>query len=142
MIERIPQRSEDDCVICVVAMVMGAPYSYEKMLIDSQPYKKTCTDGTSIAWWERYLVDKGFQIQRCLTSSLHLFPATRGVVGILGMDMPHLKRGHLVAVDECGIIDPADNAPDHVSIPEYFRARRAQGVVFQDDFLAVRLKSR
>jgi len=29
MMERISQRTEDDCVICVLAMVMGPPYNYE-----------------------------------------------------------------------------------------------------------------
>jgi hypothetical protein len=35
MIIRIPQRTQDDCVICTLAMVMGPPYSYERVVAES-----------------------------------------------------------------------------------------------------------
>ena len=38
------------------------------------------------------------------------------VVGMLGMDIPHLNLGHIVAVDELGVVDPADNAHNHVPL--------------------------
>jgi hypothetical protein len=40
MIVRIQQRSKDDCAICAVAMVMGSPYSYERVQSDSNKYSK------------------------------------------------------------------------------------------------------
>jgi hypothetical protein len=39
--EKISQRTEDDCVVCVLAMVMGQPYTYERVLQDSKKYPKT-----------------------------------------------------------------------------------------------------
>jgi hypothetical protein len=38
MIRRIPQRTKDDRAICTVAMVMGLPYSYDRVLEDSHKY--------------------------------------------------------------------------------------------------------
>ena len=52
MITRIPQRTKDDCTICVVAMVMGPPYTYERVLEDSSKYPKSTADGKFPAWWE------------------------------------------------------------------------------------------
>jgi len=34
MITRIPQRTKNDRALCAVAMVMGHPYSYERVLQD------------------------------------------------------------------------------------------------------------
>ena len=30
---------------------------------------------------------------------------------MLGMDIPHLNRGHIVAVDEIGVVDPQTMLP-------------------------------
>ena len=57
---------------------------------------------------------------------------------MLGMDIPHLNRGHIVAVDEFGVVDPADNAPDHVPLDVYVRNRLQDAVVFHTEWLAVR----
>jgi hypothetical protein len=40
MIVRISQRTQDDCAICTVAMAMGSPYSYERVLADNVKYPK------------------------------------------------------------------------------------------------------
>lgn len=139
MIVRIPQRSQDDCVICAVAMVMGSPYSYERVLADSIKYEKISSEGKFIAWWEPYIHDEGYQGMYCRFDGLHALWQYGGtVLGMLGMDIPHLKRGHIVAVDEFGVVDPADNAPDHVSIEDYVRNRIQDGVVFHKEWLAVR----
>ena len=61
------------------------------------------------------------------------------VVGILGMDIPHLASGHLVAVDELGVVDPSTGAPPHVPLQEYIPSRLLDGVRFHDEWLAVRL---
>jgi hypothetical protein len=54
------------------------------------------------------------------------------------MDIPHLKVMHIVAVDELGVVDPADGAPDNIYIPEYVLNRLHDAVVVHDEWLAVR----
>jgi len=138
MIKRIAQRKKEDCAICAVAMVMGEPFSYERVLRDSARYPAETEDGKFQAWWERYLADEGFQCVYRPFADLHQLPAFGGrVLGILVMMVPHLKMGHVVAVDEVGIIDPADNAPDHVEIGEYVVNRLGEGFKFDEVFLAV-----
>jgi hypothetical protein len=61
MVKRIPQRTMEDCSICVLAMGMGGPYDYERVLRDSAKYQATAGNGKFLAWWERYLADEGFQ---------------------------------------------------------------------------------
>lgn len=141
MIVRIPQRSKDDCVICAVAMVMGPPYTYERVLVDSVKYPKITKDGKFLAWWELYLRDEGFECVYCRFNGLYALSDCAGaVVGLLGMDVPHLQRGHIVAVDELGVVDPADNAPDHIHLADYVCGRLPDGVVFHTEWLAVRKK--
>jgi len=41
--------------------------------------------------------------------------------------IPHLQMTHIVAVDELGVIDHADKAPDHVPVAEYLRNRKQDG---------------
>lgn len=139
MIIRIPQRGQDDCVICTVAMVMGPPYGYERVLADSVKYPKISSEGKFSAWWETYFRDEGFESRYCHFEglrALHLYGGA--VVGLLGMDIPYLRRGHVVAVDELGVVDPADNAPDHVALDAYVHNRLRDGVVFHTEWLAVR----
>src|ERR1039457_1146874 len=62
MMEKISQRTKDDCTICVLAMVMGPPYSYERILEDSKKYPKTDDEGHGLAWWKDYLKDEGFEV--------------------------------------------------------------------------------
>ena len=138
MIIRIPQRGQDDCVICTVAMVMGLPYSYERVLADSSKYPHYA-DGKYSAWWETYLHDEGFENTYCKFDGLCALGQYGGVVvGMLGMDIPRLNRGHVVAIDENGVVDPADNAPDHVPLDHYVWNRKQDGVVFHPEWLAVR----
>jgi hypothetical protein len=49
------------------------------------------------------------------------------------MSVPHLKRGHIVAVDRMGIVDPVAGAPDHETLERYILIRKSQGVVFDDE---------
>jgi hypothetical protein len=139
MISRIPQRTEDDCFICTVAMIMGPPYSYERVEQDSARYAKVAPDGKFMAWWELYLRDERFEACYCKFDGLYALTQYRGsVVGMLGMDIPRLRRGHMVAVDELGVVDPADNAPDHVPIQDYILSRLPDGVLLHKEWLAVR----
>jgi hypothetical protein len=138
MISRIPQRSKTDCVICVTAMIMGPSYSYERILQDSTKYPKVLANGKFYPWWEKYLQDEGYRV--CYRPFLDVYQLARfrgSVVGLLAMDIPHLQWSHIVCVDEIGIIDPADGAPDHIDIGQYVLERRAQCAFFHDEFLAV-----
>jgi hypothetical protein len=142
LITRIPQRAKDDCAICVVAMVMGSPYTYERVLHDSHKYPKVSSDGKFPEWWATYLHDEGFDACYCRFNGLHALPDFRGnVLGMLAMDIPHLKAAHIVAVDEIGVVDPADNASDHIPLLEYVLNRVNGGAVFHDEWLAVRKPS-
>jgi hypothetical protein len=117
MVKRIPQRTQDDCVICVLAMVMGPPYSYERVLQGNRKYTKVNPDGSFPAWWETYLRDEGFIADYFPFDNLYALPNLAGsVVGILGMDIPHLNATHAVAIDEMGVVDPAENAPNHTPL--------------------------
>jgi hypothetical protein len=139
MIVRIPQRTQDDCAICTVAMVMGPPYSYERVLADSANYPKISADGKFYAWWESYIREEGFESIYCHFNGLHALGQYGGAVaGMLGMDIPHLRSMHIVAVDELGVVDPADNAPDHVQLDYYVWNRKHDGAVFHTEWLAVR----
>jgi hypothetical protein len=56
-----------------------------------------------------YFRDEGFDSNYCHFGGLYALEQQGGsVVGMLGMDIPHLHPGHLVAVDELGVVDPAD----------------------------------
>jgi hypothetical protein len=139
MIVRIPQRTQDDCAICTVAMVMGPPYSYERVLAESGRFPKLSSEGKFFAWWETYFRDEGFDGAYCRFDGLRALGLYGGdVVGMLGMDIPHLNRGHIVAVDEIGVVDPADNAPDHVPLDHYVWNRKQDGVIFHTEWLAIR----
>ncbi len=101
MIERVPQRTQTDCAICVVAMVMAHPYTNERVLNDSIKYAKVSDDGKFYAWWEPYIRDEGFRTVYRPFLDVYELPQFAGrVVGLLGMDLPPLKAGHIVAVDE------------------------------------------
>jgi hypothetical protein len=135
MIVRIPQRSQDDCAICTVAMVMGPPYSYERVLADSNRYPKVSSDGKFLSWWESYFYDEGYEGMYCRFDGIYALKDYGGtIVGMLGMDLPHLKMMHIVAVDEIGVVDPADNAPDHVPLGEYLQNRAQDGAIFHNQF--------
>lgn len=118
---------------------MGPPYNYDRVLFDSDRYLKATPEGKFSAWWETYLRDEGFENTYCHFGGLFALRECAGtVVRMLGMDIPHLRSGHIVAVDEWGVIDPADNAPDHVPLMEYLSNRRQDGVVFHTERLAVK----
>jgi hypothetical protein len=139
MIDRIAQRTKDDCAICTVAMVMGEPYTYERVLTESAEFPMRTDGGKFLAWWEPYLARERFEKAYRPFLDLYQLPRSNGNVrGILGMEVSHLRKRHVVAVDELGIIDPADGAPDHIDIQEYVLSRLPQGFRFDDEFLAVR----
>jgi hypothetical protein len=139
MILRIPQRGMMDCAICAVAMVMGPPYSYERVAADSARYEHVTREGKFHEWWVPYLQHEGFAVCFRPASDLSALGQFGGtVVGLFGMTIPHVRMRHVVAVDALGVVDPADNFPDYVALSEYAHGRVGQGVVFDDEFLAVK----
>jgi hypothetical protein len=123
----------------ITTALLGSEYSYERVLKDSHGYRQVNADGTFSAWWETYFQHEGLAGCYCAFAGLSSLPDFRGtILGMLGMEVPHLRVGHLVAVDEVGVVDPADNAPDHVPLAQYIRSRLLDGVVFQDIWLGVR----
>ena len=139
MLARIGQRTKADCSICVTAMVTGL--SYEQVVADSARYETVSPEGKFYAWWEPYLRDLGFRFAYRPFMDLYKLQAFRGsTVGILGLSFPHLKAGHVVAVDEIGVIDPADGGLEHMTIQEHILSRRRDGAEFHEEFLAVELR--
>jgi|SRR5271165_2907056 len=97
MIIRILQRAKDDCAICVVAMIMGPPYSYERVREHSRKYPQTTPDGIFSAWWETYLRVEGFDVCYCRIDGLQALAYYGGeILGMLGMDVPRLRAAHIV----------------------------------------------
>jgi hypothetical protein len=138
MIRRIAQRQQNDCAICVVAMLMQPFHDYDRVCIESSKYEKNAPGGKFYTWWESYLTDNGFRLCYRPFMDLYEIPRFGGlVVGVLGIDMPQLRYSHIVCVDEIGVVDPADGAPDHSELAEYVLSRCAQGAIFHKEFLAV-----
>jgi hypothetical protein len=52
-----------------------------------------------LSWWESYFNDEGFDGMYCRFGGLYALDQYGGsIVGMLGMDIPHLKMMHIVAV--------------------------------------------
>jgi hypothetical protein len=84
MITHIPQRAMPDCAICTLAMVMGGPYGYERVLTDSAKYPQQTNNGKFYPWWNRYLNDEGFLTRYRPFNDVYALPHYGGaVVGIL-----------------------------------------------------------
>ncbi len=117
---------------------MGDPYTYERVLHDSASFPAVSADGKFPAWWEGYLSNNGFQLTYRRFLDLYDLPRFGGsVVGLLHMTHHRLRKGHIVAVDELGIVDPADGAGDHIEIQDYILSRLEDGFVFDNEFLAI-----
>jgi hypothetical protein len=143
MLMRVSQRTDDDCTIAVVATVMGPPYAYDRVAADRQRYRLFNSDGTVSAWWETYLRDSDFPNEYRPLRQLLQLVSSGTVVGIL-MLAPQFagQRGHMVAIDECGFINPSTGWPDRVrSLRELVQECGRLGYEYQpeQDFLAVNI---
>ena len=131
MMERISQRTEDDCVICVLAMVMGPPYNYERVLQDSKKYRRTDDQGRTVAWWKNYLEHEGFEVEHTPLSDLISFSDLASLPensrAMLVFRMPHLKIGHVVAIDRCGVIDPQDHPAEYRGVDDFCGIFKIEG---------------
>ncbi len=123
MMEKISQRTEDDCVVCVLAMVMGPPYTYERVLEDSKKYPRRDVEGRTIAWWIDYLKNKGFEIELRPLLDLRSFSDLASIPedsrAMLVFQIPHMKMGHIVAIDRFGVIDPQERPAEYRSVLDF-----------------------
>lgn len=110
MMEPLTQRTEDDCTICAVAMVMGTPYTYERVAEDRKKYALKDGEGRSLPWWRDYLRDEGFEVEYPSLTDLRRFSdfeaLPEGSRAMLVFQVPVRGSGHIVAIDEQGVIDP------------------------------------
>jgi hypothetical protein len=141
MLIRVPQRTEDDCTIAVLATVMGLPYTYERVLADGLRYPRFNSDGSFSAWYETYLRDSGFPNEYRSLRHLAQAVSSGNEVGIL-MLFPNFagQQAHVVAIDECGFINPSTGWPDRIgSLQELIQEYRRLGYEYtpDKDFLAV-----
>jgi hypothetical protein len=129
--ERISQRSQDDCAVCAVAMVIGPPYTYERVLRDSEKYPRTDSDGHFLAWWKDYLSDEGFEAEHMPFSDARSFSDLISIPedsrAMLVFQIPHLRTGHVVAIDQSGVIDPQDDPAEYRSVDDFCSIFRIEG---------------
>lgn len=120
-------------------MVMGYPFTYERVLQDSNRYEWSDTNGKSVAWWEPYLASNGFQTIYRPLNYLSRLASFDGTVTALIVLQSHLMRaGHIVAADEFGIVDPGTGSPERMSLADLTVKYAPFGFEFDSDFLAVR----
>lgn len=138
ILERVPQRSRHDCAICAVAMVLGC--AYERVEAD----RATLTQfDDKTAWWEHYLLDAGCpNVYRPLAEIGALLVADTPMVGLLAMESRRLQAGHVVALDQVGVLDPSDGFPEHMSWSKYPAVKRSQGFTLDSEFLLVSRRRR
>ena len=133
VLRRIPQRSQDDCAICAVGMVLG--YSYERVEADRARFAHF--DDTT-AWWEHYLLDEGHVNEyRPLADLSVVQAASAPVVGLLVMETRRLQAAHVVAIDEVGVLDPSDGFPEHMAWSTHPAVKGSPGFVLDSEFLGV-----
>jgi len=140
MLTRVPQRTWGDCQIAVVATVMGQPYTYERVLADQERYPKFNSDGSFSAWWETYLRDSGFRNEYRDLSDADALIGNGEIGGILMLAPPTGRIGHVVAIDECGFINPSTNWPERIpSLNDLVYEYSRLGVQYlpEREFLAV-----
>jgi hypothetical protein len=121
--EKISQRAGNDCVICVLTMVMGRPYTYEKVLQGSEKYVRTNAAGHTVTWCKDYLNDEGFEIEIRPLLDPELFSDLASLLkdsrAMLVFEIPHMKIGHTVAIDRFGVIDPQNHPAEYKSVDDF-----------------------
>lgn len=133
ILTRIPQRSQNDCSFCSVAMVLNC--TYEQVKADRAQYFYL-DDKTE--WWQCYLINKGFNVDYLPLTNLDILQVPGGTkVGLLVMENRTLQAAHIVAIDELGVLDPSDGFPDHVDWDLYVQLKQFQGFALDAEFLLV-----
>jgi hypothetical protein len=139
----LSQRTEDDCSICALAMVMSPPYTYERVLSDSKKYVWRDDEGNFLPWWKNYLIDEGFEVAHSALSDLKSFSDFESLPGdtraLLVFQIPHQGIGHIVAIDRHGIIDPMNDPAYYQGIQDFSEIFRIEGWrLYSANYWAVR----
>ncbi len=112
-------------------MVMGMPYTYEKVLGDSKKYAWTDGESRSLPWWREYLLDEGFEVTYPPLTDLRSFSdfasLAENTCALLVFQIPREQRGHIVAIDRHGIIDPMNNPAFYQSVQDFSAIFRIEG---------------
>jgi hypothetical protein len=120
---RVNQRQMDDCAICTAAMVLS--YSYERVVEDRRRYSQL--DDKS-GWWEWYFRDEGRWVEYVPLKERGVIQASgSNDLGVLVMTHPTLRVGHVVVMDELGVIDPADGFAEHLAFVRWKALKMSQG---------------
>jgi hypothetical protein len=120
--EPINQRTDDDCSICAVAMVMGPPYTYERVAKDSRKYPMTDAEGRGLPWWKDYMTEEGFEIKHVELKDSKRFSDFQSLPAgsrALLVFQVHMKMGHVVAIDKDGVIDPEERPATYRSVDDF-----------------------
>jgi hypothetical protein len=113
---RVNQRQKDDCAICTAAMALS--YSYERVLEDRRRRYSPFDDKDS--WWEWYFQDEGRRVAYLPLQERDVTQAhDSNVLGVLGLTHPRLSVGHVVVMDEVGVVDPSDGFPEHLAFVKW-----------------------
>jgi hypothetical protein len=110
---------------------MGPPYSYERVLFDSKRYAWTDQEGRFLPWWKEYLSDEGYEITyphltdpKSFSDFASLAEDTRA---LLVFQVPHEQRGHIVAIDRHGVIDPMNDPAFYQDCKDFSEIFRLEG---------------
>lgn len=115
---------------------MVLSYRYERVLEDRQQRFPQFDNKTS--WWEWYFLDEGRQIEYLPLQARDLIQDhDSNVLGVIGLKHHGHAMGHIVVLDELGVVDPAEGFPDHMSFADWRVAKLSQGFVLEPEFLAV-----
>jgi hypothetical protein len=144
--EKISQRTSEDCLICVLAMVMGPPYTYERVLEDSKKYRRAGDEGLTMARSKDYLNNEGFEVENRPLSDLRTFSDLASLPSnsrAMLFFRTRPKIGHVVAIDQDGVIDPEDHPAEYKSIRDFREIFGIEGwQLYAPRFLLVRKRSR
>jgi hypothetical protein len=119
-------------------MVMGPPFNYERVERETRVRPKLNDSGKPFAWWSSYLQLNGFQIgYKPLSIIPRLAELDGRARGMLVLQSKAIGIGHVVAIDELGIVDPGGESPDHMTLEELEEKYAPHGFVTDSEFLAV-----
>lgn len=143
--EKISQRTGDDCLICVLAMVMGPPYTYEIVSEDSKKYRRRGDQMLTMASAKDYLINEGFEVEDRPLSDLRTFSNLASLPDNTRAMLFFRTRpqiGHVVAIDRGRVIDPEDDSVEYRTISDFREIFGIEGwKLYSPHFLLVRKAS-
>jgi len=93
---------------------MGPPYTYERVAEDREKYSIRDEQGRALPWWKDYLRDEGYEVEYATLTDFRRFSdfctLPQESRALLVFQIPHMRMGHIVAIDQQGVIDPQVSA--------------------------------